>query len=164
MPQNQNLTPRKKFQFEVTIFRLGGVAPLEPFAVQSITLPESTIEPVEHGHGNTVLKTGGQVKLSNLTLNRILDANSAALSDYFFAWHKSVMDGLLNSAGFAAQYKSTIHVKELGIGTNIPGQGTSLRTWVFVGCWPTKISSREYDRTSSDNVIDSIEFSVDFMD
>jgi hypothetical protein len=161
MPNNDKyLTPRKLFQFRVTIFNNTGQAPLEPFAVQSITFPESSIEAVEHGHGNTKIKTGGQVTVGNLTLNRILDAGNSGLSAYFWSWHNQIQDALLNAGGLAIDYKGSILIEELGAGSIIP---PVVGAWEFTGVWPMRIGEREYDRTSSDNVIESIEFSVDFM-
>ena len=138
---------------------------MEPFGAQQVTLPDSEVEMVEHGFGNTVLKTAGLSKPGTLKIDRIISAdtltgvNGAA----FFEWQKLAQDPFTQTGGDPLDYKMTVIVEELGnlgVGGNPP---VVLNTWTFEGCWPTRINGREFDRTASENLMESIELSVDYI-
>lgn len=149
--------PRKKFNFRVSILP----APEIPvFSVQQMSIGESAIEPVEHGFGNTILKTAGLIKPGNLTMERIMSASSADISAAIWAWHWAAQNPALQIGGDPVDYKRVIKVEELGDGFGSP---IVLSTWFAVGAWPSTINGREFDRTASENLIDSIEFSVDYI-
>lgn len=149
------INPRKKFKFRVTFLTL---PKLVPFAVQDITLGDNEIEPVEHGFGNTVLKTAGIVKPGNITLSRIMGASVGTVSGEFWEWARIAQDAATQSGGDPETYKRVLQVDELAN----DGQ-TALDTWYAAGCWPTKINGREYSRTDSANTVETIELCVDYL-
>ena len=149
------LNPRKKFKFRVTFLTL---PQLEPFAVQEITLGDNEIEPVEHGFGNTVLKTAGMVKPGNVTLQRIMAASTSSVSGEFWEWARLAQDPLTQAGGDPATYKRVLQVDELAN----DGQ-TALDTWYIAGAWPATINGREFSATDSANTIESVELAVDFV-
>jgi len=155
------LNPRKKFHFEV-VFPLVTEADLPKFSVQMITIGDNEVEVVEHGYGNTVLKTAGLVKPANVTLDRIMPAGvdlvSAAYGNYFWEWQKLAQNALVGSGGNPTDYKKVMEIRELA------NDGTSiLNTWFLVGAWPSMINGREFDRTASENTVESVELAVDFI-
>jgi len=151
------LNPRKKFNFRVTILAKPDIA---AFSVQQITLGESAIEVVEHGFGNTVIKTAGMIKPGNITMDQIMSADSPAMSSAMWAWHWLVQNPSTQIGGDPFEYKRTIKVEELGNGLGAP---TALNIWYAIGAWPATMNGREFDRMSSDNLVQSIEFSVDYL-
>jgi hypothetical protein len=158
MPSNNRyLNPVKRFRFKVTIYDPSDKL-LEPFYVQEVTLPEKSLEVEEHGHGATVIKTPGQVKLTNLTLQRILDAKNGALNHYFEAWMDSCVDARDNFMGDISIFAKDILVEELGIGEG----NNTVAIHKFELCYPIMISGKEHSRTSSENIIESVEFAVNF--
>ena len=151
------VNPRKKFNFRVNILPL----PIIPtFSVQQITLGESAIDITEHGFGNTVIKTGGLVKIGNLTMERIMEASSGDIASSLWAWHLMVQDPAKQIGGSPLDYKRILQIDELATGM---GDLVALNTWYAIGAWPATINGREFDRTSSDNLVDSIEFSIDYL-
>lgn len=151
------INPRKKFNFRVNILPL----PIIPtFSVQQITLGESAIDITEHGFGNTVMKTAGMLKVGNLTMERIMDATQGSIAAAIWAWHMLVQNPASQVGGNPLEYKRIIKIDELGTGFGSP---VALNTWFAIGAWPATINGREYDRTSSDNIIESIEFAVDYV-
>ena len=151
------VNPRKKFNFRVTILPDPQIA---TFSVQMITLGESAIDITEHGFGNTVLKTGGLIKVGNLTMERIIEADSADIAASLWAWHWSVQNPATQVGGDPRAYKRVIKIAELADGVGTP---VALNTWFAVGAWPATMNGREFDRTSSDNLVDSIEFACDYL-
>ncbi len=149
------VNPRKQFKFRVTFMTL---PQLVPFAVQELTLGDNEIEPVEHGFGNTVLKTAGIVKPGSITLNRIMGAAAPTASGEFWEWARIAQDAATLSGGDPDTYKRVLQVDELAN----DGQ-TALDTWYAYGCWPTKINGRSFNRTDSANTVESIELAVDYL-
>ena len=154
--------PRKQFNFRITILDNPF---LEPFAVQTCSLPDSEVEAVEHGFGNTYIKTAGMVKVGTLNMERIISAGIASINNAaMFEWQKLAQDGANQSGGDPEDYKKFIYVEELAnSGWNGLNDPVVANSWTCIGCWPTRINGREYSRTTSDNLIETIEFAVDYM-
>jgi len=149
------INPRKKFNFRVTFLPL---PQLEPFSVQEITLPTHEIEVVEHGFGNTVLKTAGLVKPGTVSLSRIISAYHTSVSGEIWEWARLAQDALTQSGGDPETYKRVLQVDELAN----DGQ-TALDTWYIGGAWPSSINGREFSATDSANTVESVELTVDFI-
>tara|TARA_R110000772_G_scaffold149660_2_gene260367 strand:- start:556 stop:1017 length:462 start_codon:yes stop_codon:yes gene_type:complete len=142
--------PRKKFNFTIQI----PSAPLPPFLVQNVEIPDREIESVEHGDTNHDIKTGGRIKIGNITLEKI--ATTTGSDSYFEDWMATVQDAITGGGLAPTLYKKTILITELAEdGT------TALNIWTAEGCWPTKRNGISLDRTESDNTIESVELSVD---
>src|SRR5687768_10345459 len=140
--------PHKRFQF--SIFLLG----MNPFLVQKVTLADREIDVIEHGEGNHVIKTAGQVKLGNVTLEKLY--NSTFPERIMWAWIHSIQDEFTGGGLIPEMYKKAFQVQKLH-----PNMRTPIRTWNYIGAWPTKINGIELDRVSSENTIESIELAVD---
>jgi phage tail-like protein len=149
------INPRKKFKYRVTFLTL---PQLEAFAVQEITLADSEIEVVEHGFGNTYLKTAGMVKPGTVSLTRILGAAKSSISGEIWEWAKIAQDPLTQSGGDPITYKRVLQVDELAN----DGQ-TALDTWYMAGAWPSTINGREFSATDSANTVETFELTVDYI-
>lgn len=146
MPQVSN--PHKKFQFSIFLFGMN------PFLAQKVTLADRELEVVKHGEGNHTVKTAGMIDLGTLKVEKIM---TASLPDkLIWGWIRMAQDEFTGGGAPPDVYKKNIQVQILG--TN----GSSvLQTYNYLGAWPTKVNGIELDRLSSDNTIQSIEFSVD---
>lgn len=151
------LNPRKKFNFRVSILP---APPIPAFSVQQITLGDSTIEQVEHGFGNTVLKTAGQIKPGTIKMDLIEESTSGAIGAALWAWHWSAQNPAMQAGGDPTTYKRILKIEELGTGMGTP---VALNVWYAIGAWPAVMNGKEFDRTASDNTVRSIEFAVDYL-
>ena len=150
------LNPRKKFKFEVII---PNAYEIEIFGAQEVTLPDQEVEQVEHGVGVTAVKTGGLVKKGNLTINRIMSAGAGTPSGKkFVEWGLEVQNANTQVGGDPDQYGKTIIINELS------NDNIIIDTHTYTGCWPTRINGRELSRVQSENTVESVEFSVDYVD
>lgn len=140
--------PHKKFQFSVFIFGLN------PFMCQKVTTSERSIDQVEHGEGNHKIKTAGQINLGNVTIENLVlsQVNNKAI----WTWIKLVQDEITGGGTTPEVYKKAFQIQKLGVDLVTP-----IGTWTYIGAWPCKINGIELDRMSSDNTIESVEFSVD---
>jgi phage tail-like protein len=140
--------PHKKFQF--SIFLMG----MNPFLAQKVKLADRDIDQVEHGEGNHLVKTAGMLKLGNVTIDKI--SNSSIPDKLMWAWIHSIQDEFTGGGAPPAIYKLGMQVQKLAT-----DGATVIGTWNYIGAWPCKINGVELDRMSSDNTIESLEFSVD---
>jgi phage tail-like protein len=144
--------PRKKFNWSIQI----SPDPINPFQFQKVTVPEITVEQTEHGDTNHDIKTGGRVKYGNMTCEKLSPSNES--DAYLFHWIDSIQSAMLGGGIPPALYKKTITVFEYA-----EDGVTVLNTWFATGVWPCKINGLDLDRNSSDNTIETVEFSVDVI-
>ena len=145
--------PRKKFLFSITF----PTHPLNPFLAQKVTLPEVSIDQVEHGDVNRLVKTAGLVKVGNLTIEK-LKATSGS-DTWFWDWLMSCQDLILGGGLVPKNYWTTMMITELAEdGTTI------LNQHILTEVWPCKIEGLDFDRTASENTIEKLEFSVGTID
>lgn len=141
--------PRKKFLWQITFIQ----KPINSYLFQSVTLPEVNVEQVSHGDINRDVKTGGRVSVGNLVCNKL---ETTSGSDTW-AWDMiaSVQDMILGGGQTPSNYWDTIKIDELA------EDGVSIiNSWICDECWLTRVNGQELDRMSSDNTIESFEFSV----
>lgn len=144
---------RKGFNF--TIFFPG--FPLEPFLCQRVTIPETSVDQVEHGDANYSIKTGGRKIFGNIILEKIMTTSGP--DNYFWDWMLMVQDAVVGGGLVPPAYKRTIIISELA------EDGASvINEWNAQGCWPTKIKDMDLDRMKPDNTIESLEISCDLYD
>lgn len=142
--------PRKQFNFTIQI----APAPINPFLAQKVTIPELSVDVVEHGDVNHDIKTGGRSKTGTIKIEKISTTSGA--DNYFFDWLYSVQDPIIGGGLVPDQYKRVVTITELA------EDGTSaLNTWICLGCFPAKINDTNLDRQGSDNTVESLELSVD---
>lgn len=147
--------PRKQFQFGLNILTPFGII-MNQFLAQKVTIPEVVIDQIKHGEGNHYIKTAGMVNVGELHIEKL--STAAAPDNAMWDWIQSIQDSISGGGTVPRQYKKTIDV------TQYAADGvTPIDVFECRGCWPMKINGVELSRVSSENTIESIEFSVDEM-
>ena len=140
--------PHKQFQFSIFLYGMN------PFLAQKVTTPDREIDRSEHGEGNHKIKTAGMVNIGDLVVEKI---SSASLADnLLWGWISIIQNEYSGGGVIPDVYKKAVQVQRLAT-----DGVTVLNTWNYTGVWPFKINGVELDRASSDNTIQTIEFSVD---
>jgi phage tail-like protein len=140
--------PHKKFQFSVFIFGIN------PFLFQKLTTADRELDQIEHGEGNHLVKTAGLVKLGNVVVDKI--DNASIPEKIMWGWINSIQNEFTGGGLIPEAYKKAIQIQKLSTNMRTP-----IKTWNYIGAWPCKINGVELDRVSSENTIETIEFSVD---
>jgi len=144
--------PRKQFKFSIEII---GV-PMNPYLAQNVEHPEIDIEPVPHGDINYEVKTAGMIRTGNATITKLMTTSGP--DNFMFNWHTLCQDVILGGGAVPDVYKRKVLVTEFAE----DGQ-TILNVHEWYGCWPTKIQGQTNDRTASENTMEIVELSVDFV-
>ena len=141
---------RKKFNWSITLTN----STIGSFLFQKVTLPDQEIEQVEHGESNHSVKTPGRVTVGNMICEKLMpsDAGDARI----WAWFDACQSSSLGGGEPAANVKHSAILQELNEDGSI-----ILNEWQIEGIWPARLPGMEFDRSSSDNTIENIEFSVD---
>lgn len=149
------VSPRKLFNFSISFPGF----PYEPFLCQKFTAPDREVEVAEHSEGNYDVKTGGRVKIGNATLEGLKRSSKNTESLFFWDWLNSVQDPYLGGGLPPAQYYRPVEVVEFA-----EDGATVINRWLLEEVFPIKINGQAWDRKSSDNTIETIEFSVNLVD
>ena len=141
--------PRKTFLFQIIFTK----HPINAYLFQKATIPEASVEEVEHGDVNRSVKTAGRVSVGTLTVSKL--ETTSGSDTWLWDWLMSVQDMLLGGGLTPSQYWETVQINELA------EDGVSiLNSWICEEVWPTRLNGQDLDRMSSDNTIEEIEFSV----
>jgi len=142
--------PRKKFNWSISIVP----EPINPFLFQKVTLPDADIEPVAHGDTNHDIKTPGRVSYGNIVCEKL--STSSQGDNYMWSWFDLCQSSTIGGGAPPEAVKKVITVSELA-----EDGVTVLNTWTAFGAWPCSLPGTELDRTSSDNIIENVEFCID---
>lgn len=141
--------PRKTFLFQIIFTK----HPINAYLFQKATIPEVSVEEVEHGDVNRSVKTAGRVSVGTLTVSKL--ETTSGSDTWLWDWLMSVQDMLLGGGLTPSQYWETVQINELA------EDGVSiLNSWICEEVWPIRLNGQDLDRMSSDNTIEEIEFSV----
>lgn len=145
--------PRKVFNFRIQFVK----HPINSYLCQKVTLPDIEIEEVAHGDVNRDVKTAGRVTVGTLTVEKLMTTSGPDnwLHDWLYACQDHINGGGLTPM----QYMEQVLVEELA-----EDGVTVINTHYYDEVWPKKVNGEELDRMSSDNTIESIEFSVGTAD
>lgn len=144
------VNPRKKFAFKVEFDGL------EPALVQRVKIPKLSIDSAEHGSSNILIKTAGMVKIEDIELNKLMFQNKN--DSWAKTWMSATSDIESGTMGVPSDYKRSGYIIALA-----PDMETILQKWQLVGCWPKEREIEEWDASSSDNILERIVLSVDWM-
>lgn len=134
--------PLRAYRFRVEI---DGI---DQWAIQKVTLPELGVTVVSHGGGDHDIKTPSKKTIGNMTLEKLKPLEEKDL--WSFEW---IIQAVNLLPGIS---KRNIVIKELG------NDGlTTVNTWLCVGCFPVKSSQNDLDRMADENIIETVEISVD---
>jgi phage tail-like protein len=141
-------SPRKAFQFVVEI---DGV---NQFEIQKFTPAKVTIAKTEHGETNHKIKTAGMVEVGDVTMEKLRPLPTTDL----WAWNllRAAQDMETGGGGLEPAYKKVLIVKEMSA-----DRTTTVNRWVYTGAWVFDVSQSDFDRMSSDNIIETVIWSVD---
>lgn len=140
--------PRKVFNWRIEI---DGV---DQFEIQTVDLPEISVEVVEHGGPNSKKKTGGLVAFGDIVLEKVKDMLNTGT--WATDWLSQVQDYRVGGGLLPDAYKRDIVIKEMD------STGTvTLSKWLCEGCWPNKVKGAKLDRMASDNTIETVTLSTD---
>ena len=150
MPLATPVNPRKKFPWSVEF------EGLEPALVQRIKIPVISVDSVEHGSSNILVKTGSMVKIADIELNKLMfmDKNE----NWAYDWLRQVSNPETGTMGVPSEYKRNGYI----ILQN-PDLETILEKWQVVGCWPKEIEKDELDKTSSEDLVERVVLSCDYI-
>lgn len=140
--------PRKNFNFQISIDGIN------PFLCQEVKQPDVEFDMVEHGDTNFDVKTAGRKKISQLQITKIFPSDE--LDTEIRDWASQIQDTTTGGGALPSDYKRVIIVQQYA-----PDGITVLDQWEYDGCWPQKINGIEFNRRSSENTTQSVEFCVD---
>lgn len=141
--------PRKKFLWGIQFIN----HPINQYLFQKVGVPDKSLEQVKHGDINRDVKTAGRVEIGNLTAEKL--ETTSGSDTWIWDWMDSIQSTALGGGLSPSQYWEKVLVTEYA------EDGTSvLNQWICEEVWPMKLNGRALERMSSDNTIDSIEFSV----
>lgn len=145
--------PRKKFLFSISFPN----HPINAYLCQKVTAPDIEIDQVTHGDINRDVKTAGRVSVGNMTVEKLMTTSGS--DTWIWDWLFSCQDMILGGGLVPSDYWEVVEVSDLA------EDGVSvLNVHHYEEVWPCKISGLEWDRTASENTIESIEFSVGTVD
>jgi hypothetical protein len=134
--------PIRTYRFAIEI---DGV---DQWAIQKVTRPELGMSVLTHGGGDHDIKTASKKTIGNATLEKL---KSLEAPDFFgFSWIEACVNTLPTS------YKRNIVFKELA------NDGvTVVNKELWIGCFPIKYGRSEANRTADENLLETLELSVD---
>lgn len=129
--------PYKKYNYKVLIDGK------EEAGFSEVSAPDITADPVEYREGNMAGKTPGKqpgiLKYSNVTLKR-----GTTESQVFVDWMKEIQNG--------KALRKTVVI------TLMDDEMKEAASWQLEKAWPTRYSAPDFNATSNEVAIESLEF------
>jgi phage tail-like protein len=142
--------PLKKFAYKVI------VAGLETALVQKVKMPDQEVDVVKHGNYNMDVATAGKLKYGDLTLDKLVSADG--ITDLWaWSWLMTVQNPI-GLGGVAPVYKQTVIVQLIG-----PDGVSIKRQWMVEGAFVKKVEGEDLDAMSSENIIEKVVLSCDYV-
>lgn len=129
--------PYKKYNYDVQIdgSSVGGFS--------EVSAPDITIDPIEYREGNfavnTVGKQPGLVKYGNVTLKWGITSDNT-----LYSWAQEVANGTINRKTVVISLKDDLQ--------------NEVAKWTIVEAWPTKYTAPDFNATSNEVAVESVEF------
>lgn len=150
MPLATPVNPRKKFAWTVEF------EGFEAALAQRITMPSLEIDVAEHGSSNVRIKTGGMVVVGDIVISKLMFMNKN--ENWAYDWMKLVSNPENGTMGIPSEYKRSGYIIHLD--TDLE---TVLEKWQVIGCWPRLIEKDEFDKVSSDDMIETVTLACDYV-
>lgn len=132
--------PTKQFQFSLEIDGL------EQLLVQEMTLPDYTVDEVEHGEGNVIFRTPGMARFGDITLSKLMKgANPDSFVDDLI---RQVQDWQTGGGQPPQVYLKTLVVRVKD------NTGATIKSYEFTDCWIKQKTGISLSRTTSDNIME----------
>jgi phage tail-like protein len=134
--------PTKQFQYAVE------VDGLEQLLAQELSLPDYTVDEVEHGEGNTIYRTPGMARFGDLTLSKLMKgANPDSFVDNLI---RQVQDWQTGGGQSPQIYLKTMIVRVKD------NAGQTIKSYEFTDCWVKQKTGITLSRTTSDNIMEEM--------
>lgn len=140
MSNNRNFEIQRTNHFEVSF---EGISRDVTLMVDSFTPPNSSVEPIELAYGNSKIKVAGQATTEDIELV-IKDAIVADLESQLYEWYGKVYNIKEDKIGWSVDYKRNGRLYQYG------PDGTFIRQWRLLGCFPTTFNSSEFTYDGAD--------------
>lgn len=137
--------------FELVISGLGDEVTL---SVSSTSLPTTGNEPIELSFGNSKVKVAGQATVDDASVV-VKDVIGADIDSILSEWREQVYDPSTDKIGFAKDYKRQAYLYQYA------PDGSHMRPWKLVGCWPSSYESSEFNYEGADKKEITLTLSVD---
>lgn len=135
---NRNYEPQRTNNFQVEIYNLPGAGTEQiMLALVDFSLPNITNEPLDVGHGNSVVHYAGRAQFQGMDSLSVVDWITTDMEKIIKAWHYQVYNPENDKIGWAVDYKKDGCVTEFG------PDGTFFRDWTIKGCWPSGVNYGE---------------------
>ena len=123
------------------------------FSMQKVTLPEIEIEETLHSAGSYEEKTPGRLKVSDLVCEKFM-AYGDPTENWAWEWLLQVQNYELGNLVPANTAKNARLIAYQDDALTIA------KIYELGKIWPKKIATGDFDKTSSDNVMETVTFSV----
>lgn len=146
--QARKLRNRFRFLVEIDGFEAAGFQKAGPL--------KGGVELIEHREGNTALpdKSPGQGKFENITLERGATDNRDE-----YDWFAQVLNAAEDTAGDdPGDYKRNLAIVECD------NKGREVGRWNVYGAFPIGFTAGEWDGTSNEKTIRSVELAIDYFE
>lgn len=137
--------------FELVI---SGLSDEVTLSVSSTNLPTTGNEPIELSYGNSKVKVAGQATVDDVTVV-VKDVIGADIDQLLLDWRYSVYDPKTDKIGWAKNYKRQAYLYQYA------PDGTHMRPWKLIGCWPSSYESSEFNYEGADKKEITLTLSVD---
>lgn len=140
--------PRKVHNFFLVV---NGV---DQFEIQEMTFPEISVDVVEHGDTNFIVKTPGLFKIGTIQfkkLKRIETTDSLMIEKLLFAQNPTLGGGALPST-----LAENIIIEERDTTNQI-----TVGRILWEGCWISNVGQSAFSRTASENIIQDVTVQVE---
>lgn len=151
MSNNKNYEVQRTNNFELVI---DGMSQTFSLSVQGTPIPTTTNEVIELAYGNAKVKVAGQATFEDLEIT-CLDFITADIEAEINEWRKLVYDPATDKIGWAENYKKN------GFLYQYAPDGTHVRSYKIIGCWPTSFAPGEFNQDGSDKKMMTLTISVD---
>lgn len=151
--QGGGFEPQRTNHFSVRISGLEGADMLE-LSLAGASPPKRTLDVITIHYGNESRKVAGKANYDNWTLN-IRDYVDKSIWGILWRWQELVHNTDTGVIGYASRYKKQ------GFLYLYSPDGTKQRTWELIGLFPISISPNEFSMETAEQVVLSLELSVD---
>lgn len=122
--------------------------------VESFTIPEVSVGAISLDYGNANVKVAGKATVGDSPIV-IKDAITLNMEKKIDAWRRTVYNPESDSVGWVESYKKTLFVNQYG------PDGTYIRQWKCIGCWPRTLSISQFQYSNSDKKLMTLTLSID---
>lgn len=123
-------------------------------AVDSVGLPSIETEAVELAYGNSSVKVAGRATYNEISVV-VKDFIEADVEMILWKWRKMVYNPETDMIGWASKYKKDATIYQYG------PDGTVLRKWKLIGCWPTGLDLGEMNYDGSEKKVITMTLAID---